>query len=133
MKLLLATALFCFCASTTFAQASSDDQSGTSMKAGKKHHRMTKMSTTQSQPPSGEVGAEVSGITGSAPGDPYNVNHPFFNGEARWSNADTLYKHGDFPWAMVAEHPDNFRFNAESGQWEMIGTPPSMGNAKRTR
>jgi len=79
------------------------------------------------------VGAEVSGITGSAPGDPYNLNHPYFNGDARWSHPDTMYKHGDFPWAMVADHPESFRFNAESGQWEVIGTHSSLGKTSPSR
>jgi hypothetical protein len=50
------------------------------------------------------------------------MNHPYFNGEARWTNVDSLYKHGDFPWALVSKNPDNFRFNSTTGNWEMLQT-----------
>ena len=36
-------------------------------------------------------------VTGSAPGDPYNLNHPYFQGDPRWTDANELYTHGDFP------------------------------------
>jgi hypothetical protein len=134
MKLLAALALVaCFASSmmltsTTFAQTS---KSTTKKKTTTK--TTTRISSSNAQP-SSAVGAEVSGITGSAPGDPYNLNHPYFNGDARWSHPDTMYAHGDFPWAMVADHPENFRFNPDSGRWEIIGTPPpSMGTSKSTR
>src|SRR5258708_843727 len=94
-----------------------------------KHHRSrtttTRMTTTtdttilestQSSP----VGAEVSGITGSAPGDPYNLNHPYFQGDPRWTDVSQLYMHGDFPWALVQQHPEDFRFDAETGQWQVL-------------
>jgi hypothetical protein len=99
----------------------------------KKHYMrrstMTTDTTAMQSTESGSVGAEVSGITGSAPGDPYNLNHPFFQGTERWSNADTLYKHGDFPWALVSQHPEDFRFNASTGQWEISNTA-NLGKTK---
>lgn len=61
-------------------------------------------------------------ITGAAPGDPYNLHHPFFKGTGRWSSADSLYKHGDFPWALISQHPNDFRFNASTGKWEVTNT-----------
>jgi hypothetical protein len=133
MKLLTAIALLvCFASSTmltspTFAQ---------SAKPTKKKITKTVQKTsseTTATPRVSSAGAEVSGVTGSASGDPYNLNHPFFNGDARWSHPDTMYAHGDFPWAMVADHPDNFRFNPESGQWEVIGNPSSMGKTTPSR
>jgi hypothetical protein len=90
---------------------------------------MTTDTTAMQSTESGSVGAEVSGITGSAPGDPYNLNHPFFQGTERWSNADTLYKHGDFPWALVSQHPEDFRYNASTGQWEISNTA-NLGKTK---
>lgn len=60
------------------------------------------------------------------------LNHPYFNGEPRWTHVDSLYTHGDFPWALVSKNPDNFRFNPQSGQWEML-QPPSMGKTTPTR
>src|SRR5438046_1203345 len=59
-----------------------------SAKPAKHHHRSrtTTMTTTtdttiMESTTSSPVGAEVSGITGSAPGDPYNLNHPYFQGD----------------------------------------------------
>ncbi|HEY3875017.1 MAG TPA: hypothetical protein VGM92_06045 [Candidatus Kapabacteria bacterium] len=79
--------------------------------------------------PISSAGAEVSGITGSAPGDPYNLAHPYFQGDARWSDPQQLYTHGDFPWALVSKNPDAFNFNASTGHWEVSSTA-SMGKSK---
>ena len=79
-------------------------------------------STTSNGVPISSAGTEVSGVTGSAPGDPYNIAHPFFNGNSRWSDADTMYKHGDFPWALVSQHPNDFQFDAASGKWQVINS-----------
>jgi hypothetical protein len=79
--------------------------------------------------------AETTGVNpvrSENPDDPLYMNHPYFNGEARWSHADSLYKHGDFPWAMVSGHPDNFRFNPDTGMWEVLNTP-NLGTAKPSR
>lgn len=66
------------------------------------------------------------------PDDPLYLNHPYFNGEPRWSHADSLYKHGDFPWALVSKNPENFRFNPETGMWETLQTP-NLGKSSQTR
>ena len=97
----------------------------------KKHymrHRTTSMDRSDTSRMS-SAGAEVSGITGSAPGDPYNLNHPFFKGSPRWTSADSLYRHGDFPWALVSQHPEDFQFDDSSGQWQIS----NMANLGRTR
>ncbi|MDP4199604.1 MAG: hypothetical protein Q8922_13655 [Bacteroidota bacterium] len=127
MKLLIASALLLsFFAMNTYAQSYPS--------AIKKHHKIKTMlkTTTTTEPQTSSAGAEVSGVTASVPGDPYNLAHPFFNGDERWTNADTLYKHGDFPWALVQQHPESFRFNTESGQWETTNTS-GMGTLKKTR
>jgi hypothetical protein len=130
MKILIASALLFFFAATTTVNA---------QQVTKKHHaktmlktNKTDMNTTDEGVPVSSAGAEVSGVTGSAPGDPYNLAHPFFNGDARWSHPDTLYKHGDFPWAMVSKHPENFNFNAATGQWEVVNRA-SMGSSRESR
>lgn len=64
--------------------------------------------------------------------DPLYLNHPYFNGEPRWTDADSLYKHGDFPWALVSKNPDNFRFNSATGNWEMRQTE-NLGKAVPSR
>jgi hypothetical protein len=79
-----------------------------------------------------ENGKSEAQMQAETSGDPLYMNHPYFNGEERWSHPDTLYKHGDFPWAMVNQHPENFRFNPQSGQWEMLNTP-NMGNSNQSR
>ncbi|HZK76699.1 MAG TPA: hypothetical protein VFD13_07300 [Candidatus Kapabacteria bacterium] len=75
------------------------------------------------------AGAEVSGVTGSAPGDPYNLAHPYFQGEPRWSDVNQLYLHGDFPWALVSKHPEDFQFNTSSSKWETTSTA-NLGKSK---
>lgn len=67
-------------------------------------------------------GMQQNGIASSAPGDPYNVNHPFFQGSQRWSSKDSLYTHGDFPWALVSQHPEDFTFDPTTGKWEVSST-----------
>jgi hypothetical protein len=64
-------------------------------------------------------------------GDPNYLNHPYFNGEPRWTDVDSLYKHGDFPWAYMKDHPDNFRFDAASGNWQT--NTNNLGTMKHTR
>ncbi|HET6401942.1 MAG TPA: hypothetical protein VFH95_11155 [Candidatus Kapabacteria bacterium] len=100
----------------------------------KKHYMHRTVTTVRQSDTTGGVpissaGAEVSGVTGSAPGDPYNLAHPYFQGDPRWTDANQLYMHGDFPWALVSQHPDNFRFNASSGQWEVSSTA-NLGKTK---
>ncbi|HEX5316237.1 MAG TPA: hypothetical protein VFX22_06250 [Candidatus Kapabacteria bacterium] len=100
----------------------------------KKHsiHRTTSSmirSDTSGGVPVSPVGAEVSGVTGSAPGDPYNLAHPYFQGDSRWSEPSQLYMHGDFPWALVSKHPEDFQFNASTGQWEVSSTA-NLGKTK---
>src|SRR5579883_989586 len=126
MKIFIAIAAI---VSLSFLTPSAHAQSAKPMK---RHHRMrstmmqssdsTTMMESNESSQSSPVGAEVSGITGAAPGDPYNLNHPYFQGDPRWSDADQLYMHGDFPWALVQQHPEAFRFNAETGKWEMLNT-----------
>ena len=79
--------------------------------------------------PISSAGAEVSGVTGSAPGDPYNLAHPYFNGDPRWSDDQQLYMHGDFPWAMVSKNPGAFSFNSSTGKWEVSSTA-TLGKTK---
>ena len=130
MKILIASALLFLFAATTTVNA---------QHVTKKHHaktmqktNRTNVNTTENGVPISSAGAEVSGVTGSAPGDPYNLAHPYFNGSSRWTDPDTLYKHGDFPWAMISKHPENFNFNASTGQWEIVnGT--ELGSGRRTR
>jgi hypothetical protein len=74
----------------------------------------------------------VNPVRSENPDDPLYMNHPYFNGEPRWSHVDSLYKHGDFPWAMVNKNPENFRFNPETGMWEMLQTP-NLGKSNQTR
>ncbi|SRR5581483_1524431 len=99
----------------------------------KRHRTTTSVSTdtmgTVNGVPVSSAGAEVSGVTGAAPGDPYNLAHPYFQGDPRWSNPDQLYMHGDFPWAMVQQHPDDFQFNAATGKWEISSTA-TVGKTK---
>lgn len=137
MKILIASALlFFFTVTATHAQnagASKHHRARTMLKTNKSvNTNSMEMNTTDNGVPVSSAGAEVSGVTGSAPGDPYNLAHPYFNGDARWTHADSLYKHGDFPWAMVQQHPENFRFDAASGQWEVINAP-TMGSSKQSR
>jgi hypothetical protein len=135
MKLLIASALLFFFAATTTVNAQQTTTKQHRAKTMLKTNRTTTTSDvdrTDNGVPVSSAGAEVSGVTGSAPGDPYNLAHPYFNGEPRWSHPDTLYKHGDFPWAMVAKHPENFNFNAATGQWEVVNGA-SMGSSRQSR
>ncbi len=86
------------------------------------HTLIRRTNTTANGVPISSAGAEVSGITGSAPGDPFNIAHPFFNGSSRWSDKDTMYEHGDFPWALVSQHPNDFSFDPSTGKWQVTST-----------
>ena len=107
--------------STVFAQ------SGNTIK----HKRMKKTSMVQSDTSMNVSSSAMSGEM-NASGDPNYLNHPYFNGESRWTSADSLYTHGDFPWALMQQHPDNFHFDAASGQWQMLNTE-TLGTMKPTR
>ena len=112
---------FIFIGSTTFAQTAKPI----------KHKRTKKTSMMQSDT-SMNISSNAMGETMNASGDPNYLNHPYFNGEPRWTNVDSLYTHGDFPWALIQQHPDNFRFDAASGQWQMLNTG-NLGTMKQTR
>src|SRR3954468_10880597 len=107
-----------------FGSASVDAQTKKPMKSKKSTTATTKTSGSTvssvgsegNAPPDGKSEAQMQAETA---GDPLYLNHPYFNGEPRWSHPDSLYKHGDFPYALMQQHPERFRFNTDSGQWEM--------------
>src|ERR1051325_3794251 len=109
MKIFLASALlFFFAVSSVNAQSYGSSKPTKAKTMQKKTKSSSSVGKTENGVSVSSAGAEVSGVTGAAPGDPYNLAHPYFNGDPRWTHADSLYKHGDFPWAMVQQNPENF-------------------------
>ena len=111
---------FIFIGSTAFAQSTKPVK-----------HKQTKKTTMIQRDTSMNMSSDAMGQTMSST-DPNYLNHPYFNGEPRWTNVDSLYTHGDFPWALIQQHPDNFRFDEASGQWQMLSTE-NLGTMKSTR
>jgi hypothetical protein len=134
MKKALAAALF-----TTFLFAGA--MSASAQTTAKAHTKVkSKTTTTHSSATSkmsrtsSDTDADMSAdnpVHSENPGDPLYLNHPYFNGEARWTDVDSLYKHGDFPWALVSKNPENFRFDAASGSWQT--NAPNLGKTNSTR